>query len=78
MFDFEPIRQDRRKRLIALRKWDGDQLPPLLMAEPMRELDRLELAMAQLATLEAERDGVLQSNQLASDDATPASGTIRR
>ena len=77
-FDFEPIRQDRRKRLAALRRWDGHPLAPRLMAELTRELDRLELVMAQLAELEAERDKTLQTDQVASKEAAqrPDRGSV--
>jgi transposase len=67
--NFEPIRADRRKGLDELCRWDGQPLPPRLKAELLRELDRLELAMSQLAKLEAERDKALQANQAASEGA---------
>jgi transposase len=62
VFSFEPTRKDRRKRLEELRRWDGQPLPPRLKAELVREIDRLELVMSQLTTLEAERDRALQAN----------------
>jgi transposase len=61
--DFEPIRKGRRQRLEKLRRWDGEPLPSRLKAELLRELDRMELVMSQLAALEAERDSVLQADQ---------------
>ena len=68
--NFEPIRMDRRKGLDELCRWDGKPLPPRLKAELLRELDRLELVMSQLAKLEAERDKALQVNQAANEGAT--------
>jgi transposase len=65
---FEPIRKDRRKRLEELRRWDGQPLPPRLKRELLRELDRLELVMSQLAALETERDRALRANQAASEE----------
>ena len=49
VLSFEPIRQDRRKRMDELCRWDGQPLPPRLKTELLRELDRLELVMLQLA-----------------------------
>jgi transposase len=68
VFGFEPIHKDRRKRLEELRRWDNRPLPPRLKIELLRELDRLELVMSQLAALETERDRALQANQAASED----------
>jgi transposase len=63
VFGFEPTHKDRRTRLEELRCWDGKPLPPRLKIELVRELDRLELVMSQLAELEAERDRALQARQ---------------
>lgn len=60
VFGFEPVHQDRWVQLEQLRRWDGQPLLPRLQAELVRELDRLELVMSQLAELEAERDQALQ------------------
>ena len=64
VFDFEPIHKDRRTRLEQLQCWDGKPLPPRLKIELIRELDRLELVMSQLAELEAERDRALRARQV--------------
>ena len=74
--NFEPIRTDRRKGLDELCRWDGQPLPPRLKAELVRELDRLELVMSQLAKLEAERDKALQADQAASEGATQGSTAV--
>ncbi len=76
MFGFEPLRKNRRKCLEELLQWNGQPLPPRLMTELVRELDRLELVMSQLAELEAERDRALQARRTAFTNATkaPSSG----
>src|SRR4029077_14459452 len=76
VFGFEPLRKSRRKRLEELRQWDGQPLPARLKTELVRELDRLELVMSQLAALEAERDRALQARGTAVAHTTkaPSSG----
>jgi transposase len=59
IFDFEPTWKDRRVRLDALRTPENSALPPRLKSEIMRQLDRLELVMQQVAAVEAERDATL-------------------
>lgn len=46
-------------RLEELRTGDGRDLPPHLKAQILRELDRLELTLAQIKAVEAERDAAL-------------------
>ena len=62
VFVFEPIRKNRRQALEQLRRWDGQALPPRLKTALLRELDRLELVMSQLAAVEGERDQALQTD----------------
>jgi len=45
IFDYEPMRSDRRERLECLVTGDGRAMPPRLLAELRRELDRLEFVM---------------------------------
>jgi transposase len=63
--DYQPLRRDRRARLEGLRTGAGDALPPRLKSLISRELDRLELLLAQIKAVEAERDALLaeQSRQ---------------
>jgi len=63
--DYQPLRRDRRARLEALRTGIGDPLPARLKGLISRELDRLELLLAQIKAVEAERDALLakQSGQ---------------
>ena len=60
---YEPLRRDRRERLDALQTGDGRPLPPHLKAQVRRELDRLELLLAQIKAAEAERDALLAAEQ---------------
>ena len=59
IFDYAPLRRDRRKRLEALRTGDGRELPSHLRAQIGRELDRIELLLGQIKAVEAERDALL-------------------
>ena len=59
IFDYEPMRRDRRARLEELTTGDGRPLPAQLKAQIVRELARLELAMEQVKAVEAERDAQL-------------------
>jgi transposase len=60
VFGYEPLRKHRRERLEELQTGDGRPLPARLKAQIVRELDRLEVLLAQLKTLEAERAALLQ------------------
>jgi transposase len=57
--DYEPLRQDRRRALEAVRTGDGRALGAHMKAQIGRELDRLELLLGQIAAVEAERDAML-------------------
>ena len=72
IFGFEPTRHDRRARLADLRTADGQRLPPRLSTELWRQMDRLELTMQQLATVEAERDAALAADGRAGSAADAA------
>jgi transposase len=78
VFGFEPTLRNRRVRLAELRMPEGAVLPPRLMAEIGRQVDRLELTMQQLAAVEADRDAVFQAERamssLTSHVAERASG----
>jgi transposase len=58
--DYEPEKRDRRARLDELRTGDGRDLPAHLKTQILREIDRLELLMAQVKVVEAERDALLR------------------
>ena len=76
IFDYAPLRRDRRRRLEALTTGDGRPLPAHLKAQIGRELDRLELLIAQVAAVEAERDALLAA-QLPMNPASPAASLPR-
>jgi transposase len=67
IFDYVPLRRDRRKRLEALRTGDGRALLPHLQAQISRELDRLELLLNQIAAVEREQDALLTASRPASE-----------
>lgn len=58
--DYEPLRRNRRARLDELKTGDGRPLPVHLKAQISRELDRLEIILAQVKAVEAERDALLE------------------
>ena len=60
IFGYEPLRKRRREGLEALQTGDGRPLPACLKAQIVRELDRLEVVLAQLKAVEAERDALLE------------------
>lgn len=60
---YEPLRQDRRAALAARRTGDGRALPRHLRAEIERMLERLELLLAQIAAVKAERAALLKQRQ---------------
>ena len=62
---YEPLRRDRRQRLEELRTGDGRPLPPHLKAQICRELDRLELLLEQIKSVESERDALLAAQHTA-------------
>jgi transposase len=68
VFDYEPLKRNRRARLEELKTGDGRLLPAHLKAQISRELDRLELVLPQLKAVEAERDALLEP----ASEETPA------
>jgi transposase len=54
VYDYVPLRRDRRKRLEGLQTGDGRPLPANLKVQVSRELDRLELLLNQINAVEAE------------------------
>jgi transposase len=70
--DYEPLRRDRRQRLDALTTGDGRPLPLHLKTQIRRELDRLELLLEQIRTVEAERDALLERARTAEAALAPA------
>jgi transposase len=75
VFGYEPLRKRRRERLEALTTGDSRPLPAHLKAQIVRELDRLEILLAQLKTVEAERDSLLEP---ARDEAASPAAMLAR
>ena len=76
VIDYEPLLKTRRERLEALTTGDGRPLPEHIKQQIVRELDRLELVMTQIAAVEAERDALLA--QAAQAKATSPAACLRR
>jgi transposase len=58
IYDYQPLRRDRMQQLERLRTADGQTLPPRLKVEILRELQRLELVVGMIKTIETERDAI--------------------
>jgi transposase len=72
IFDYVPLRSNRRARLEALRTGDGRLLPAHLKAQIGRELDRLELLLGQIEAVEAEQDALLaEASKSTGEKAAP-------
>ena len=70
--DYAPLRRDRRTRLEALRTGDGRELPSHLKAQIGRELDRIELLLEQIKSVEAAQEVLLAAaRKPASENAAP-------
>src|ERR1700730_18705369 len=52
IYDYQPLRRDRMQQLERLRTADDRSLPPRLLAEILRELQRLELVIGMIKTIE--------------------------
>ncbi len=62
IFGCEPMRRNFRSRVEGLQTGDGRPLGPLLKAEIIRALDRIDLVLHQIAAVEAERNVQIQSD----------------
>ena len=58
IYNYQPLRRDRMQQLERLRTADGRTLSTRLKAEILRELQRLELVIGMIKTIEAERDAI--------------------
>jgi transposase len=72
---YDPLRAKRRERLERLKTGQGQPLPERLKSQILRELDRLEVVMEQIAQIEADRDALL--NALAATPNHPVAGLLR-
>ena len=73
--DYLPLARDRRKRLLELRTLDGRPLPEHMKAQISRELDRLELAVAQIKAVEKERNRLLLAASPEASGTAAAAGS---
>jgi transposase len=64
VFDYEPMHRDRRQRLEAVQTGDGRPLPDHLKRQITRELDRLELLLSHIKTVEARAGLAHESRRL--------------
>jgi len=71
IFDYAPLRSNRRARLGTLRTGDGRLLPAHLKAQIDRELDRLELLLGQIEAVEIEQDALLAAGTPADENTAP-------
>lgn len=76
IFDYVPLRRDRRARLEALRTGDGRKLPAHLKAQIGRELDRIELLVGQIKVVEAAQEALLAAAKTPASQAAPAPVTM--
>jgi transposase len=60
IYDYQPLRADRKAQFEGLRTADGRTLPPRLKAEIKRELQRLELVQQMIKEIEAERGAIVK------------------
>src|ERR1700680_4953432 len=67
--DYAPLRRARRKRLEGLRTGDGRPLPVHLKTQISRELDRFELLIDQIRSVEAEQEALLAMESNAAPEA---------
>jgi transposase len=69
IYDYQPIRPDRTRRLEQSRTGDGRALPLRLKAEIARELQRMELVLQMLEEIVAERDAIASARMSAHTNA---------
>src|SRR5215472_16675749 len=60
IYDYNPLRPQAMARLEQLRTAQGGALPARLKSEIKRELHRLKLVVEMIATLDAERDAIVE------------------
>jgi len=61
IYDYNPLRPQAMARLEQLRTAQGGAFPPRLKSEIMRGLQRLEMVVEMIATLEAERNAIVEN-----------------
>ncbi len=71
IFDYAPLRRDRRVRLEGLRTGDGRELPSHLKAQIGRELDRIELLLGQIKAVETAQEALLAAARTPASQEAP-------
>jgi hypothetical protein len=61
IYDYEPMHPERIQRLERLRTADRQSSPLRLRAKILRELQRLELVLGMIQTIETERDAIVSA-----------------
>ena len=74
--DYEPLRRNRRVRLEALRTRDGRELPSHLKAQIGRELDRIELLLEQIRSVEVAQEALLAAAKNPASEKTVDAVTL--
>src|SRR3954467_11458328 len=74
ILDFDPLRPKHRERLDEVKTGDGRPLPPCLLAEIRRQLGRLDAVVRDLATVEAERNGLVGLRAMDRSAQSPEEG----
>src|SRR5215831_3548994 len=59
--DYDSLHRDRRTKLEKLRTGDGRDLGPYLKAQLLRELDRVELLLRQIAAVDGARSALVSA-----------------
>ena len=77
IYDYEPVRRDRRQRFAGLTTAMGTPLPDHLRDELERHLQRLELVLEMVRTVEAQRDAIVQAEPALSEDGRKIQQLVR-
>src|SRR5215210_8922930 len=75
IFGCEPMHKDFHNRFEGLRTGDGRPLGLRLKAEILRELDRIDLVLRQIAAVEADRDALVRPDH--ADAEAPAARLMK-
>ena len=78
IYRYQPLRKDRLARLHELKTQDGREMPAQLKSELLRELERLELLLEMIASVEKQRDALVHPNKGQSSVAQPHVAKIRQ
>ena len=77
IYGYEPMRRHRHERFEALTTAMGTPLPAHLRDEIMRHLQRLELVLGMIRTVERQRDAVVQAEPASNEDGRKVQHLVR-